>query len=255
MNEEYRKLARYYDQIHTELQDDVGFIQSFASRQNGELLELGCGTGRLLIPLARSGYTISGLDNSPDMLAIARERIALETPAVQANITLEQADMTDIQGTKQFAGALVSYNTIMHLDRVGLGHFLTSLKPRLTKDAQLLVDFANPHLIEATPADKTVTLERTFLDPASQNRVMQFATSWLEPVPQQLFITWWFDEIAATNGAVSRVVSEMVYNYFFLHQLTGIFVEHGYQIVDILGDYDETPFAEESDRLLLIAGV
>ena len=57
------------------------------------MLEVGCGTGRILIPTARAGIEIVGLDLSPHMLAVCRERLLKEPSEVQARVQLIEADM------------------------------------------------------------------------------------------------------------------------------------------------------------------
>src|SRR5512135_1146837 len=68
--------ARFYDweNARTMGRKDVRFWQDFARREGGPLLELGCGTGRILIPVARTGVRVVGVDRSEPMLAGARER-------------------------------------------------------------------------------------------------------------------------------------------------------------------------------------
>ena len=61
----YDQIAHYYDLTHADLTDDIDFILSLAQAVNGPILELGCGSGRLLLPLARAGFTVTGVDNSP----------------------------------------------------------------------------------------------------------------------------------------------------------------------------------------------
>lgn len=68
--------ARFYDweNARTMGRRDVRFWQDFARREGGPLLELGCGTGRILVPVARTGAPVVGVDRSEPMLARARER-------------------------------------------------------------------------------------------------------------------------------------------------------------------------------------
>jgi ubiquinone/menaquinone biosynthesis C-methylase UbiE len=68
--------ARFYDweNARTMGRKDVRFWQDFARREGGPVLELGCGTGRILIPVARTGVRVVGVDRSEPMLAYARER-------------------------------------------------------------------------------------------------------------------------------------------------------------------------------------
>ena len=65
------RAARFFDADYAGYQDDLPVLQAYAQRTGGPLLELGCGTGRLLIPLAQAGYGVTGVDFSPEMLRIA----------------------------------------------------------------------------------------------------------------------------------------------------------------------------------------
>ncbi|NTU82301.1 MAG: class I SAM-dependent methyltransferase, partial [Chloroflexales bacterium] len=69
----YDPFARYYDADFRDYLEDLPFYHELARRTGGPLLELMCGTGRVLLPLAEAGYSITGVDSSPAMLSIARE--------------------------------------------------------------------------------------------------------------------------------------------------------------------------------------
>jgi len=70
--------APFYDweNAQTLKRRDVGFWTALAVRERARTLELGCGTGRLLIPVARTGTRLTGVDRSAPMLAQARRRVA-----------------------------------------------------------------------------------------------------------------------------------------------------------------------------------
>lgn len=72
---DFDRFAKYYDDEHASYTDDLPMWEGFA-RHAGEdgVLELACGTGRLLVPLARAGATLTGIDVSPAMLDVAREK-------------------------------------------------------------------------------------------------------------------------------------------------------------------------------------
>ena len=84
----YEDISKYYDLIHQELRDDIVFAIKLAASVGDPILELGCGTGRLILPLARVGHAITGLDNSAAMLEVARNRIEAEKAKVQQRIRL-----------------------------------------------------------------------------------------------------------------------------------------------------------------------
>jgi len=62
---------------------DVGFYVEEARARAGTVLEVGCGTGRILLPIARAGCSITGIDGSKQMLERCRAKLAAEPPAVQ----------------------------------------------------------------------------------------------------------------------------------------------------------------------------
>src|SRR5436190_16404629 len=70
--------ADFYDWENAQTLDrrDVRFWQDMAARANGPVLELGCGTGRVTLPIARTGARIVGVDRSAGMLEYARRRAA-----------------------------------------------------------------------------------------------------------------------------------------------------------------------------------
>src|SRR5438270_2071389 len=86
-------LARLYDAFP--FADDIPFYQEQAAAQGGKILEPACGSGRVLVPLARAGNRVTGIDVSPHMLALTREKLGRESPEVEGRVRLVQADMRD----------------------------------------------------------------------------------------------------------------------------------------------------------------
>ena len=97
-----RESARFYalDERYDSLDpdkaatdEDVRFFISEAQQRGGPVLEIGCGPGRVLIPLARAGYAVTGVDSSPEMLTRVRKNVAREPEDVRRRITIRQGDM------------------------------------------------------------------------------------------------------------------------------------------------------------------
>src|SRR5205823_9426190 len=92
--DEYGFIADLYDFVRPYRdRQDVAFFVDAAKEAGGPVLEVGCGTGRILIPTARAGVDIVGLDLSSRMLGVCRERLEAENRAVQSRVQLAQADM------------------------------------------------------------------------------------------------------------------------------------------------------------------
>ncbi|MBK7329949.1 MAG: class I SAM-dependent methyltransferase [Dehalococcoidia bacterium] len=86
----YAADAAFYDAIHGDFREDTGLWLSFAGRTDQPVLEVGCGTGRIALELARNGHEVTGIDPSAAMLAIARakaEADALEVSFIEGRAT------------------------------------------------------------------------------------------------------------------------------------------------------------------------
>ena len=107
--------ARYYDQYYTGLAGDTEFYLKEAVLDGGPVLELGCGTGRTLLPVAAAGIEITGIERSPDMLVRARTRLADLPPDQQQNAELLCGDMRDFSLGRSFHLVSLPYRTFQHL--------------------------------------------------------------------------------------------------------------------------------------------
>jgi len=107
---EYDELAELYDELHPGQPGDLEFYQSLAAACDPPVLELGCGTGRVTIPLARSGVPIVGLDASMAMLTVARRKgLGVE------NIEWVEGDMRDFELGRRFGLIIIPYGSFQHL--------------------------------------------------------------------------------------------------------------------------------------------
>lgn len=252
----YNEIARYYDLSHADLDNDVALVQSLAQEARGPALEVGCGTGRLLLPLARFTPVI-GLDNSAAMLALARDKVRALPTHQQDNVTLLEADMADFELSAWAQGnvglALISYNTFMHLETAAALQALAQIHQALAENGRLFIDLANPFAIANTPDDPTLTLERTFLDPEQNQLVLQFASNQIDTDNQLLHVTWIYDATPPEGGPLHRTVAQMAYHYRLPHQIEMMLQESGFRLQQFAGDYDLSLFDEESSRLLVLA--
>jgi SAM-dependent methyltransferase len=106
----YDELAHQYDSLSPGLAGDIAFYRTLASDARPPVLELGCGTGRVTIAIARDGVSILGLDRAPRMLAIARHKAG-----AGANPGWLQADMRNFRLDERFGLIIVPYRGFQHL--------------------------------------------------------------------------------------------------------------------------------------------
>ena len=250
----YERIARYYDLLHEQLIEDIGFSLELAGLPAGNILELGCGTGRLAIPLARAGHTVFGMDNSKSMLEIARNRRAVEPPEVQSRLHWLQADMCDQPSiASAFSLIFSGHNTIMHLPPIDLQIALRAARRSLTSGGRLLLDLANPFVIMQTQNDGALTLENVLCDPETGDTVLMMARNWLDVDAQLLRVTWILDISPPDGLGVRRDVFTSDYHFLYPHQIELSLQKAGLALRAMYGDYDRAPFAESSHRMIIMA--
>ena len=250
----YDQIAHFYDLTHADLTDDIDFILNLAQEAAGPILELGCGSGRLLLPLARAGFTVTGLDNSAAMLARARAALQAEPPDVQARITLLEADMTalDVENAG-FHLVIIPYNTFLHLDTAQKTAVLRRVKKGLTGNGRLFIDLINPFAIAATPDDDEPIPENSLIDPQTGHTIQQLAQNQLDEDAQCLHIHWIYETLAPDGSPAQRTAVQAHYHYLFPHQIDLLLQETGFRLTDLSGDYDRSVFDEACERLLVTA--
>lgn len=218
----YDQIARYYDLSHDRLTDDIPFVLQNVMEVGGPVLEVGCGSGRLLVPLARAGFAVTGIDNSSEMLARAEVRLAAEPDEVRARTGLLAADVksltSDVGGP--FGLIVFGYNTFMHLDESAGAIALQRLRPLLRPGGRLLIDVANPMMLSMATDDPDFTLEDTLEDRGLGEIVRQYTAYQAIPGEQAVDVTWVYEvaKAGSSRGEWERIKVQLRYFYLYPHQ-------------------------------------
>ncbi len=111
--------AAYYSATYADRSDDIDYYVALATERAAkgrcEVLEYGCGNGRILMPLARTGRTITGVDRSAPMLTDLRRALRAEPKAIQRRVTVRRGDMRNLRLDQRFDLVLCTFNTFLHL--------------------------------------------------------------------------------------------------------------------------------------------
>jgi SAM-dependent methyltransferase len=109
--------AALYDWEYRRRRDDVSFYTTLADERGGPILDLGCGTGRLMLPLLRAGHVVVGVDRAPAMLARAAARLDRLAPRVRRRALLVRGDLRrlPIAPRRHFQFVVSAFHTIQHL--------------------------------------------------------------------------------------------------------------------------------------------
>jgi SAM-dependent methyltransferase len=117
--ETYALSARYYDAAYAAINlGDASFYLELAKQIGGPVLEIGCGTGRVLLPIARAGVEIHGLDQSPAMLEILNQKLAGEPEEVRRRVTLHSGDMRTARLNRKFSLVIIPFRPLQHMHTI-----------------------------------------------------------------------------------------------------------------------------------------
>ncbi|MCB1216739.1 class I SAM-dependent methyltransferase [bacterium] len=142
----YGAIARWYDELY-EFRSavDLQFWLDCAGGTACEILELGCGTGRISIPLARAGHRVTALDLSSEMLARLEEKLASEPAEVRERISTVQAGMQDFALEQRFDLVLIPFRAFQHLLATDEQRAcLACVRRQLTDGGRLVLDLFDP---------------------------------------------------------------------------------------------------------------
>jgi SAM-dependent methyltransferase len=245
-------MARLYDAFQYDA--DLPWYLELAAAQGGRVLELACGSGRVLLPLARAGHEVVGLDSSPHMLALAREKLDAEEAAVAARVRLEPGDMREFRLGETFALAIIAARSFAYLlTRADQQRALAAVAAHLQPGGLLALDLLNPPpaWLLAPPgslhqdlvqydAKRRVTIARTeavvSTDLAAQVRVIRSAY-----------------EVVADDGSVTKRFVEWPYRWTYRFEAEHLLERAGFEIAGVYGGHQREPFTSESQWLVLLA--
>jgi SAM-dependent methyltransferase len=220
-----------------------------AEATGGPVLELGCGSGRLLVPLARAGFQVTGIDNSAQMLARAESRLSAETDDVRARVRLLAADFTtSALKAGPFRLIVFGYNTFMHLDETTAANVLRQLPEVLRSDGRLLIDVENPFVLTAAVDGPEWTVEGE-LSAGEGETIRELTAHKSVPGEQAMDVRRVYEVVESGH----QIGSQMRYHYLYPHQYELILSGAGFWMDALYGGYERERFEEDSERLILLA--
>jgi SAM-dependent methyltransferase len=249
-NNPFDAIARLYDWEHDPYVADVEVQVALARRFGGPVLELACGSGRLLAPLVQSGLDVTGVDNSPAMLERARERLS----RLGLNAELHEQPMQSLQlGNTRFRTIVIGLDSFGLLTkREHQLQVLRCAREAITHDGRLVLDVANGNLRGANEPAEELLHDITAPDPETGRPITKFILRRPDVAEQVDDLLCFYDE-QDERGYLRRTTVELHLHWFTRNELELLLVSSGWQIAELYGNYDLEPYGPASDRLLVVA--
>ncbi|MCX6036927.1 MAG: class I SAM-dependent methyltransferase [Chloroflexi bacterium] len=246
--DEYLSIAELYDYVVPyRNRPDVAFFVEAAKESGGPVLEVGCGTGRVLIPTAQAGVEIVGLDLSPHMLEVCRGRLKAESEEVRSRVQLVQGDMRQFELSRTFRLVTLPFRPFQHLTTVeDQLACLGCICRHLAEAGRLILDIFNPSLESLARQNfgEEISEEPEFSMPDGR-RVIRRHKIVSRDVANQINYVELIYYVTHPNGRQERLVQAFPMRYLFRFEAEHLLARAGFEVEQLYADYDKSPYGSK----------
>jgi SAM-dependent methyltransferase len=225
---------------------DVGFYRELAREAGGRVLELGCGTGRVLLSIARDGIACTGLDSSQEMLEELRRKSPPE------NLRLVQGSMQDFDlQAERFALIFSAFRSFQHLltveDQLAC---LRAVRRHLAPGGLFAFDVFAPKL------ERVALLEEPEFEEArwreEETEIVRFTSVRRDPATQVSEVTFRYERRRPGSPPQSHTVRTRM-RHLFRYEIEHLLARAGFTDIQVFGGFDRRPFDYFSGETVVLA--
>lgn len=230
-----------YDLFYAERSSDIDFYKKKARMTGDPILEIGCGTGRLTIPIFKEKLQITGLDLSPSMLKRARQK----EPSIE---WIEDNAITfDLK--QKFKAIIVPFRTLQLVtDFHSLQSTLKNVKKHLCDDGYFILDVFNPDNARLSKPMDFRQRDTVFNHPETGEEITVDYTQNYDPATQITNVVFYYSK----SGEKDFFQNTLQLRCYFPQEMDFILHSSGFEIQDKFGDFDESPFKSNSFEQIFI---
>jgi ubiquinone/menaquinone biosynthesis C-methylase UbiE len=241
----YDVISRYYDIEHRGLTEDIELYRQFAARNDGAVLVVGSGTGRVALALASPGREVWGLDNNAAMLEIARR-----SPCPVGDVSWREADMTAFEFDKSFSLIVVPLDTFTSLRSVEQQRAaLLKIGEHLNAAGLLVVDVVNPITLPTASEEGLVRLRHRSTVGATTYTV--FDSVEVDPAAQQMILHLTYE--VSRDTELARECADLDVRWLYRFEFEHLCASAGLRVLHVYGNYDLSPYETASPRMVFVA--
>jgi len=230
--------AALYDYEYRRRRADVVFYRELARKRLGErgrILELGAGSGRVTIPLARAGHDVVAVDTSPAMLAKLRARVAALPTAVAKRITVVQGDLRDFSVVRKFPLVIAVFNVLEHLyTRPEVDACLRRVAAHLAPGGAFAFDVQLPDLAWLIRDPHKRWARTRFTDPTTRRAMLYSTNHDYDPIGQIALIRLYYEPV---DGKGPTKIVKLSQRKFFPAELEALIAHAGLRLIERYGDF------------------
>ncbi len=241
------RIPMLYHTHHSQEAHDLPFWLEWANKQGGPILELGCGTGRVLLPIAEAGHTVFGLDNDAAMLDYLRVRVP---DSIIERVLLIRGDLRRYCLSSSFPLILMPCNTFSTLQIKDRQIALNRVRLHLAPRGVFIISMPNLNLFTDISEEGESENEAFLPHPETGNPV-QVSSQW-QIAADKVLIHWHYDHLLP-DGYAERISISSTHYFQDVDEILSDFETTGLDVINILGDFDQEPYDDESPNLIVVA--
>jgi SAM-dependent methyltransferase len=252
----YHFIAKYYDGAYAAKQGlvDLPFYLDLANESRGPILEIACGTGRVLLPIARKGIEICGVDNSQPMLDVLNQNLAGQSQEVRDKITVHLGDMRTFRLNRKFPLVMIPFRPMQHMFTIeDQAAALKTAAAHLADSGILAFDVFYPKFdmiwtrvgeeipeMEWTPPSDPTKLVRRFFRKDAIDKINQIFSFTF------IFRTYQGDALVLEETEAFRLC------YYTYPHLRALFKLAGIEPVAEYGSFAKTPLDNSAEQMIFL---
>ncbi len=238
-----------YDLRTADVTDDVRFCVEMARSVGGPVLELGAGTGRVTLPLARTGLVVTGLETS--RLMLQRARMKAEQLSSKLHVEWVEGDITNFSlGGRKFRLILAPFHVLQEL------RDLNEIERCLYCVAQHLEPTGKFVVVVQPPRWETLKVERRFLKTVYNQRTNEVVNCYqsleVDPIWQKLRGEYEY-EIWDREGHMRQVVAPFEGSYLTCPEMALLLRAAGLQMEAVFGSFERDKLTAHSKQMIFVA--
>lgn len=241
----YKGFAGYYDAQVDSIggRDDIQFYSSMAAASRGPVLEIGCGTGRVTVPMLEAGAAVTGLDLCPDMLEIAKRKVSALPSSIRNRAKFVQGDMTDFSIDGRFDLIVTPFRPFQHLTTperqlACLGRVRSHLAPGGT----FVLDIFDPDLDILTDRSRVNEFgdEPPIGLPGGSELTVRYRTSGVDRTAQVCHCEM-IHLVLRPDGRRDRFVQPFTMRWTYRFEAEHLLALSGFRVREVFGGYRGEP--------------